>query len=222
MTLRWAAISFAVIGLAAPGCASSFKVKGEPVGADVFVLTGKNGEKKSLGKTPLEMPQAALKQALGESVATGEFFTVGVEKAGFITEKYTVPASRFGTLVTELDVKLKSGDNPREARAASDLLNHLFLAQKLANAKEFERAQAELDRILTEFPDFPRALSMRGSIYFVQKNLAESAKWYEKATQADPQMEDAVKMLAKIRELDGGRTPAAASTAAAGAPGGKK
>lgn len=195
--------------LVLPACAGAlFSVKSDPMQAEVFFIDPKSGDKKSLGKTPLELPSSALKQVAGESVDSGEFFTVLVEKPGYVSEKFNVPSSKFGTLVTALDVKLKQGSTPKERGAARDVLNHLFLAQKLALAREYDRAQVELDHLLRIFPDFARALSMRASIYYMQKNYAESLKWYEEAVKADPQMDDAVKMIAKVRALQGGRAPA--------------
>ena len=110
-------------------------------------------------------------------------------------------------------MKLKQGEGPKEERLAKDVLDHLFLAQKLALSAQYERAQIEIDHILTDFPGFPRALSMRASIYFAQKNYTESLRWYEEALKSDPQMEDAVKMAAKVRVLAGGRVPASAPPA---------
>ncbi len=190
------------------GCASTFVVKSDPLGSDVSFIDPKSGTQKSLGKTPLEMKTSAVKEAVGEAIASGEYFTVVISQKGYVTEKVSVPATRFGTLVTQLDVKMKKGENEKEARIAKDILDQLFLAQRYAQTKEYDRAQATLDRIINDFPEFPRALSLRASIYFMQKNLEESLKWYGKALVADPQMEDAVRMTAKIKELQGNRSPA--------------
>ena len=194
------------------GCASVFVVKSDPLQADVFYLDPKTGDKKPLGKTPLELPTAALKKLVGDQVVAGEYFTVTLEKQGFISEKYQIPATRFGTLVTTLDAKLKTGNAPKEEHLARDILNHLFLAQELANAHQYERAQIELDKLLADAPDFARALSMRASIYYVQKKYSESLKWYEEALKADPQMQNVVQMVAKVRATlglgQGTRVPA--------------
>lgn len=195
-----AGIGLVLLSAALSGCASVFTVKTDPVEADIHVVDSK-GEKKSLGKGPLQMTTADLNAVLGDEVASGEYFTVEVSKAGYTAERFLVPAARFGTLVTSLDVKLTAG---KDQRLAKDILEHLFLAQKLANSGQFERAQIELDKVLAGAPDFSRALSMRGSIYYVQKNYAESLKWYEAALAADPRMEDAVQMTARIRAIQKG------------------
>ena len=186
-------------------CASStFIVKSDPLEADVFVQDLKTEEKKILGKTPLEMSMSLVKETVGETVMAGEFFTVSVEKKGFITQKMNIPASRFGTLITSLDLSLKAGDEPKQIKIASEVLDHLFIAQKLALSKEYERSQIEIDKILELSPDFARAMTMRGSIYFVQKKYPESLKWYEEALKSDAKMEEAMRMIARIKNIQNG------------------
>ena len=190
-------------------CSSVFTVKSDPLQADVMFKDPKSGEKKSLGKTPLSLPTQDVRAAVGEGISSGEFFTVSVEKDGFVSQTFSIPTTKFGTLVTELDVKLAKGTDVEEQRTASDVLSRLFLAQKLALAQQYERAQIEIDKILVTFPKFARAYTMRASIYMAQKNYPESVKWYEEAIKIDPQMHEAVKMLARARTLQsGGREPA--------------
>ncbi len=184
---------------------STFQVKSDPLQADVFVMDEKN-EKKPLGKTPLEIKEPDLKTVLGNATTPGEFFTVAVEKPGYLPQIFNIPASSFSASLTLLDVKLKEGTSAQEVKLAKQIIDHLFLAQKLAVTQQFERAQIEIDKILVPFPNFARALSMRASIYFAQKNYPESAKWYEEALKADPDMEEAVKLLAKVRALQSGNS----------------
>lgn len=191
--------------LAFTGCGSSplFNVKSDPLQADVFFIPNDHTEKKSLGKTPLSLPMEELKKTV-KAVESGEFFTVSVEKEGFLSQTFVIPATQFGTSVTQLDVKMKQGQIAEEKKQAKDILDQIFLAQKFALSLQFERAQIELDKILTPFPDFANALSMRAAIFYAQKNYTESIKWYEKAIKADPKMDEAVKMLAKIKTLQNG------------------
>lgn len=178
---------------------AKFTVKSDPPQADVFILDVKSGEKKNIGKTPLELPADDVKKSVQNAPAPGEFYTVVIEKTGFETQSLSVPAGQFTTLLTALDVKLKEGPTKKELSIAKEILDHLFLAQKMALAGQFERAHIELDKILTPYPEFTRALTMRASIYYVQKNYPESLKWYEAALKVDPTLDDAVKMIAKIK-----------------------
>lgn len=189
-------------GLILSSCATPvFTVKSEPPQADVFFQPPGGGEKKQIGKTPLTMPMTELRQILGNDVVSGQYFPITIERQGFVPEVLQIPATKFGTLVTAVDVKLKEGQVEKEQKTAKMILDHLFLAQKFALAQQFERAQIELDKILADYPSFARAMSMRASIFFAQKNFNESLKWYEEALKADPTMDDAVKMASKVRVL---------------------
>jgi len=190
-------------------CSSSpvFNVVSEPIQAEIFYVTP-TGEKKSIGKTPYSVPMEELRKTIKE-VESGEFFTLLIEKEGFQTQTYVIPATQFGTSISQLDIKLKQGQTIEELKKAKDVLNQLFLAQKYALTLQFERAQIELDKVLFHFPDFANAMSMRAAIYYAQKNYTESSTWYEKAIKADPQIDEAIKMLAKIKTLKSGdRLPA--------------
>lgn len=214
MIARLHFLLFLFLGFALVGCASKFKVNSEPNDAEVALLFGENGERKVIGKTPLEMSSSEFSNQMAGAIAPGQFFTLQISKSGFVQENFTLPATRFGTSITQLDVKMKPEDKAKEKekelelRAASDIVNRLFLAQKFAIAKQFERALIEIDKILSQFPTFARALSMKGSIYLAQQNYAESIKWYDEALKSDPQMEDTVRLAARARELLAGRQPA--------------
>lgn len=212
----------AVLALVAlSGCSTAMiTVTSTPPQADVFYQAPGGKEKTVIGKTPISMPVAEFKKLVGDAATSGQYFPLTVEKQGFGTETLQIPASKWGTLITSIDVKLKEGDKQKqqEEKTAKAIIEHLFLAQRYALTQQFERANIELDKILVDFPTFARALSMRASIYYAQKNFVESLKWYEEALKADPNMDDAVKMTAKIRALQSGRVPATTSEAGGNGP----
>lgn len=182
------------------GCVTAkFTVKSEPTEAEVFVQNSGSDVKKPIGKTPMTIDFAEIKEKAGVDTSSGEFFELLVEKKGFASEKYLIPAARMGHSETIVLSKLKAQET--EGRVAHILLQHLFNAQKMANNREYERAQAELDKAFAIDEAFVRGMSLRASIYFVQKSYDESLKWFEKALSLDPQFEDAVKMITKIKSL---------------------
>lgn len=195
ITINISLISVLLVGCVTP----KFIVKSDPPDAQVLILVPEKDEKKTLGKTPLEQKTQDLRELIGKDLQAGDTMTVQIEKEGYQTESFMIPVTRYGTLVSSLEVKLKEDNSKMEEKNAKSLLNHLFLAQKFALEQQYERAHIELDKILEKFPNFPRALSMRGAIYYTQKNYPESLKWYEEAIKYDPQMEDIVKMVSKIR-----------------------
>ena len=184
--------------LGTSACTSKFIVRSEP--SDGEVLVRKNGaqEGKVIGKTPLEISSSDLKEKFGLDYTSGELLEIIVSKPDFVSEKFQIPASRFGTMQTELFAKLKAGSNDSEKVKA--VVQHLTNAQKFSALGEFERAQIELDKVFVLAPNFSKALTMQGSLYFLQKKYNESLDSFEKALQNDPQLEDATKMIAYIRQ----------------------
>lgn len=182
-------------------CTTLFIANSNAPQSEVFYLNQKTGEKKSLGTTPLQLPMDEFRSKLGEEVLPGEFYKLKFEKKGYQSETYMVPATRYGTLTTKIEVTLIESKKDEEERIAKTLIDRLFMAQRLALLKEFERAQIELDKIITDHPTFVRALTMRASIYYAQGKPQESLKWYEEALKIDPQMEDVIKIAAKIKGI---------------------
>jgi tetratricopeptide (TPR) repeat protein len=215
--MRYLKYTLTILGfISITNCTSLFVVNSEPGKSDVYYLDSTTKEKKILGQTPYQIDVSELRTKAGESFTSGDFFTVIVEKPGYLGETYNIPTTRFGMLVTQLNAKLKEGNTEAEKRMAKEIIDHIFLAQKFALMQQFERAHIEVDKILTSYPTFPRALSMRATLYYVQKNYIESAKWYEEALKADPQFDEAIKMLARVKDLQSGRLPANTPAASGG------
>jgi tetratricopeptide (TPR) repeat protein len=181
------------------GCASRLVVKSDPSEAEVFAQKSETGERISLGATPLEITRSDFEKRTGFSMPTGDFVDLIVEKRGYRTEHYLLPTGRFGTLTNGLNVKLQEG--AKEDLLAGEILQILFTTQKFAVQGEYERAQIELDKAFKLSPRFARALSMRASVYYLQKKYEESLKFFEEAIKVDPQMDDAIKMISKLRKM---------------------
>lgn len=194
-------IIFFQIMLQACTTVTTFEVKSEPAQADVY-MTDEKGEKKLIGKTPLQLTEVELKKNLGNNVISGEFFTVTVEKDGFVNQTFQIPSSVFASLISKLDVVLVSGkSNAETVKTAKDIIDQLFLAQKFALSQQFERAHIELDKVLVAYPHLARVHSMRGGIFYAQKKYDESLRAYNLALQEDPQLDEAIKMIAKLKTV---------------------
>jgi len=113
-----------------------------------------------------------------------------------------VPAARMGTRETIIVAKLKPGQE--ESKVAQKLLQYLFNAQKFATQREFSRAHEEVDKALAIDSKFTRAVSFKASVYFIQKQYAESLSWFEKALSYDPNYEDANRMVVYLKRLTDG------------------
>ncbi len=184
------------------GCSSKLIVRSDPTDAEVFTRSPGAQEKNPIGKTPLEISTSDLERQTKISSSSGDYFELIVEKPNFQTDRILVPASRLGSMKTVISAKLIPG--AKEGSIASALVQNLFNAQTFLSHGEYERALIEVDKAIALDPNFARAYSMKGSIYFLQHNYAESLTWYEKALQKDPQIEDAIKMISFIKKKKNG------------------
>ena len=182
-------------------CSTGLTVKSEPADADVYIQAKDSESKTVIGKTPLTITEAELQEKAKVDPSASDYYVLTVEKKGYAPEKLLVPPTRLGHIETVVSAKLTESGN--SSLITNKLLGHLFNAQKFANLAQFERAQSEIDKALEIEPKFARAMSLRGSIYFVQKNYNESLTWFEKALTAEPNFEEAVKMIAQIKKIQG-------------------
>ena len=178
------------------GCSSILKIQSEPSGADVYISQQNSTDRKSLGKTPIEIRYGDIRDKLGGSLSSSDMMIMTLEGQGLETAKVYVPPSSFGT--TGINIKVRMTPQT-EISNANNILQWLHNAQKFAQGGEFERAHIEADKVLTADPKFVRAMSMKGSIFYLQKNYNEAIKWFEKALVEDGSFEEAVIMLNKIK-----------------------
>lgn len=188
--------------LLAAGCGTTakLKVQSEPPEAEVYVSQQRSTEKKLIGKTPLEISYNELFEKAGSSVAPGEFLNIYVQAKNFETEKVLLPPNAFGNTSTMVQVKLQATN---EVINAGQILQRLHNAQKFAQSAQFERAHIEVDHALEIDPKFIRALSLKASIYYLEKKYDDSVKWYEKALAIDSSFDEAVKMISRIKQETG-------------------
>ena len=106
---------FILIGFSGCSTTSTFSIKTEPPQAEIYYLANDDSPKKSLGKSPISIPMEELKSTIKE-IEAGEFFKLSIEKEGFISQTYAIPATQFGTTIAEIDVKLKQGENENQKK----------------------------------------------------------------------------------------------------------
>jgi tetratricopeptide (TPR) repeat protein len=180
------------------GCTSNIIIRSDPSDATVYARLPGTQDTKSIGKTPLTMNIKTLEKELRISPATGDFVEFIFEKDGYQTETLLVPPTRMVTAETTLGVKLKSG--PSQGQIVDSLLQYIDNAQKFTQNKEFERALIEIDRALQINSSFVRAITLKGSIYFLTAKYDQALVWFEKALLVDPKNQDSLKMISHIRE----------------------
>lgn len=183
------------------GCGSSLVVRSEPGDARVSIMQAGSRDAKEIGKTPVEITDKAISEIIKIDPNSGDYYELVIAKEGYEPEQLMVPAARFVPMTTYIDVKLRSGSS--EMRLASQMVQLLLNAQKFAQKAEYERAQVELDKALEIDPKFARAMTMRGSIYYLQSRYQDALTWYEKALSVDSKTEEAVRMISEIKKRIG-------------------
>jgi len=184
------------------GCSSKLIVVTEPSEVEIF-LNKSNGERKSIGKSPLQIPLSELEKEIPLSASTGEMIELQLERADHESQIFWIPSAKIGLSNVTLFTKLKPGLD--EAKQADSLLQYLHNAQKFASNGSFDRAMQEVDLAIEKNPKFIRALSMKGAIFFTQEKWDDSRVWYEKALALDNGFDEAVKMIDQIKVKKGER-----------------
>ena len=193
---------FSPLFLLVTACGSTpvFKVTSEPEKAEVLIVTEGEEEPKKIGETPFEKVEEDLKKEVGTLKTDSGFVEVIVKKEGFASKKLWLPLSPSGSLRSTLKVTLKEDKvGTSNLDTVEKILDQVFLAQKFARLKQFERALIEIDKVLNEHPKFTRALSLKGSIYYANGDFKNSLEWYEKAITEDPEFTHAIEMSSKVR-----------------------
>ena len=182
----------------ASGCSGPrLKVQSTPPNAQVFIAQQSAKDRKLLGTTPLEISFKDLYEKAGSSPSNGEYLVLTLENTTLEPERVMLPPVTFGSSTMNVKVQL----SPKmDVKKAESILQRLHNAQKFAQAGQLERAQIETDKALEVDPAYVRSVSMKGSIFFMQKNYDEATKWFEKALAIDASFDQAVKMIARIKE----------------------
>jgi hypothetical protein len=198
----------ACLGFALISCASTVvNVTSIPDGADVSIVTN-SGEPKNIGKTPfiLDFSQHSLQseKSIQILVSKESFFHHSI-----LLPKTLSPATH-DLLVRLTEVpkptnELGSPDScpkvdyeitPRVARAVAEVQS--FIAQR-----NFEGAVLKLTTMISQYPNIGILYDLLGNVYFLQRNLSESLRAYEKSLLIDPNNVEASRMIRRVKELMG-------------------
>ena len=144
-----------VLCLISTSCVSKpFKITSEPDNVEVFLVSKEDGEKKSLGQTPIIKKKSELSEIMDKEIASGGVIQLHFEKDGYVEKDLWIPSSAGGNLGINVDVTLDKGTSSKEyASTADQIIEKLFLAQNLARTQQFERAVIEIDKLLEKFPN---------------------------------------------------------------------
>lgn len=176
------------------GCSTSVNIKTNPEGADVTVSSG--DKFVLLGKSPLTVKEKKIAEKLGVSLSSINYYKLTASRNGEVSETVLVPIGSWGRRSTTIVIPM---DNTSTAAAPDRVLRHIVNAQKFAESKQLLKSHGELDEALKLSPKFSYAMSMKGALYYADKDFQRSKEWYTKALNADPGNTEALMMLQDLK-----------------------
>lgn len=185
-------------------CASRLIIQSEPSQAEVFVKVEGKKDKVSIGTTPLEISEIELLEKLKLTPESSQWIQLSFEKKEYTTREILMPSNRWGE--TQKVIKLNLTNNPDKTTVVNQMLSYFFNAKKFAETRQYDQAHSEIDKVLLLDAKSVRGLNMKAGIFFLEGKLDEAKKYYRDALSIDPSSSDAIKMLEKISNKNGGRS----------------
>jgi hypothetical protein len=187
------------VGLA--GCATSqLFVESNPPGAEVAYV-GMGGNAQQIGVTPMMLTPANVPGLFREQVQ------ISVSKPGFHGESFLIPpgsGSVTGKIGARLSVDPLSKSCQETLSAMVEATDSVAQAQRLMFRKEYVEAERTLNALVLRYPAVPAFHSMLGSLHYLQKNLPRALESYQKAQELQPQNQETLRMIEKIKGIRGG------------------
>lgn len=168
---------FAFLGLS--GCASSsYFITSNPTGANVYYVDPASQKKFLIGTTPIQYSKS--------SIPNDAPFIMTFEKEGYAVDQ--IPVANSDDSKTVINVKLKPEDvGTREDKDLQKLVAQLFSAQELIYKKKYQAAIIELDKVIAERPALAQAYVMKGTAYYLLKEMPSAMDSWKKAMRIDPE-----------------------------------
>lgn len=192
-------LSITTIALA--GCSTSqLFVESNPPGAEVSYL-GLGGTHQQVGVTPMMLTPANVPGLFREQIQ------ISVSKPGFHGESFLIPqgsGSVTGKIGARLSVDPLSKSCQESITSMVEATDSVAQVQRLIFRKEYLEAERSLAGLIQKFPAIPAFHSMLGTIYYLQKNLPQALASYQRAQELQPQNQETLRMIEKIKGIRGG------------------
>lgn len=166
--------------------ASKLVIKSQPEGAEIFIVTGEKPIR--VGATPFE---ANLTEVMNNYVKSNSFL-LEIRKAGHTPYRLLIAKT------TEIDLELMATlELDREIsniKEMDSLMNQLFDVQKLIRGKNFGDAILKLTDLEKKHPTISIITEMKGSAYYMSKQVENALSYYRKSFALNPDNHDAYRM----------------------------
>jgi hypothetical protein len=186
------------------GCASgNLRVTSTPEKAEVFVAY--EGEQpQKIGDTPLNLDSRLLENR------RGKFVSLQVRKEGFQPETVLIPKLLMKSTI-DVSTRLDEQRLPLQCQdmtvAIEKIARGIANVQTYINTNKVLDAQSSLTQLISEFPNISVLYDLMGNVHYINKNLEEALRSYEKSLRLNPGNTDTLRIAQKIRGIVGVRVP---------------
>lgn len=183
-------------------CSSAtYRFSSNPSEADVL-LVSKNGEKKALGKTPLNLNAH-------EVNSSKDALIIEVKKEGYQSQQLFIADSYFAKNVEAsvvLAPQVAATDTKNQDASMNEIATSVADIQRDIQSKNYDLALTKLSRMQSSYPNVATFYSLMGNVHYLEKRLDKSLQSYKRAISLNPNLYEVQKMIEKIEALSGGGT----------------
>ena len=173
------------------GCASTYSFTSVPGEVKVYYVDRDTDKKYFLGNTPFQFQKGSLPD--------DKPFLVTFEKEGYITTD--VPVAPINNARTIINVNLKRDpagtSNTANSREIQEALRSLVKARSFISQTKYHNAIMEIDRVLQKNADLPEAHLLKGTAYYLLRDLPSAREAWKQALKLDPNLEELHSFLKK-------------------------
>ena len=167
---------------------SDLSVNSEPAGTEIFISEDANKKEVLIGKTPFKKD---IEELINTYVKKNSFI-ITLKKKGY--ENYNVLFSKTTDNDVALSVNLKVDQGIKKIQEHDLLMIQLFDVQKLIRGRDLSSALAKLDTLEKKYPEFSIVAELKGTTYYMNKNIEGALTQYRKAFALNSKNSDAYKM----------------------------
>ena len=146
------------------------------------------GEKKSIGKTPLDTTMDDLKSNVGDK----ENIQLQVSKDGFQSFNLILPL--IGSSEINVMATLEVNQDIKLTQDVDLLIADLFDVLRMIRLKDYGSAFAKLDLLEKKFPYYSIIYEMKGMGHYLSKDFKKALNFYRIAFGLNPKNREAYKM----------------------------
>jgi tetratricopeptide (TPR) repeat protein len=168
--------------------AAKIDIKSNPVEAEILIYFSENSPPQKIGKTPFTYN---LEELINTYVKKNSFI-IELRKDGF--EPYKILFSKTSNLDVELSVNLEVNKDISTIKKHDQLIVEIFDVQKLIRGKNFTDALGKLNNLEKDYPHFSIISELKGTTYYMMKDIEKALSQYRKAFALNSDNVDAYKM----------------------------